>query len=71
MDEVAQSRVDADRISTVIEITQEMLSKLKNGLLSGEPLEDLAKVAREISIATTSVETLIAHWAEQSRNKAG
>jgi hypothetical protein len=48
-----------DRIVKAIEITEEMLSRLKAGLTSGEPLEELERLARDINIATASIETLV------------
>ena len=58
-----------DRIVKAIAITEDMLSRLKAGLLSGEPLEELEQLAREISIATTSIETLVTVRFDQDRNK--
>jgi hypothetical protein len=60
---------DRDRIVTAIEVTERMLGGLKNGLLTGEPLQDLERLAREISIATTAIETLITLRYDQGRNK--
>jgi hypothetical protein len=53
--------MEQDCLIRAIEITRERLGKLKDGLLAGEPSHELEKLAREITIATTSIETIIAH----------
>ena len=48
-----------NRIITVIDSTQEMLRKLKSGLLSGDPPRGLGKLAQESAIALTIIEMLL------------
>ena len=52
-----------------IDITQDMLSRLKVGLISGEPLEELEQLARDMCLAATSIEVMVTHRYEQGRNR--
>ena len=42
-----------------IEITQDMLSRLKVGLMSGEPPAEMERLARDAAIGAASIETLV------------
>ena len=53
--------MEQDRLIRAIEITQERLAKLKDGLIAGEPAPQLAKLAQEIAIAAASIESIVAH----------
>jgi len=46
-------------IVDAIDITQDMLSQLKDGLLSREPAWELEKLARNAAIAVTTIETIL------------
>jgi hypothetical protein len=56
-----------ERILKLIEATQEMLSKLKDGVISGKPRDELTKLATDIAIAVTSLETLVDHRTDPGR----
>jgi hypothetical protein len=58
----------ADRLELVIDATQQMLSKLKTGLSDGERLVALKKLATEVAIAATLIETLIDTRIQDSRD---
>ena len=63
------NKPEGDRIVQAIDITVEMLGKLRNGLMAGEPLEELEKLARDLSISATAIETLVRLRYDQGRNK--
>jgi hypothetical protein len=56
-----------DRILTAIDATQEMLAKLKAGLIAGAPLPGLKRLATDAAIATTLIETLVDSRLQDSR----
>lgn len=60
---------DGDRIVSAIEITQDMLSRLKAGLISGEPLQELEQLAKHMSLAALSIEAMVRHRYEQGRRR--
>jgi hypothetical protein len=54
-------KMEQKSLTVAIEITRERLAKLKDGLTAGKPAHELHKLAREIAIAATSIETILAH----------
>jgi hypothetical protein len=58
-----------DLIVGAIETTQDMLSRLKVGLISGEPLQELEQLAKDMSLAALGIETMVSHRYEQGRGK--
>ena len=50
---------NGDRIMEAITMTQKMLARPQSGLISGEPMENLEKLAKETSMSALAIEVMV------------
>ena len=48
-----------DRLAEAITLTREILARLEDGLLSGEPLDEMEKLAKEASMSALAIEVMV------------
>ena len=58
-----------DVIFGAIEKTQEMLAKLKEGLIAGDPLPEMEQLAKDSSLLALSIEALVSARHDQMKTR--